>query len=186
MLSSHSLKRYSLCETILHLASSSTLENHISILRQLKRILMSASPNARALFELIKSDFDFQSELAENPSPESMTTKIAAYGEAHDLPISIEEIRKVLTSAKAELSDRELEEVVGGKTYTEHSLAIVGGALISYDSVLSPSDSLTGRDQDDIMFGLTGDDAMEGKGGDDYMDGGWGMTPWMAGRGKTL
>lgn len=144
---------------------------------------MSESTNARALYELIMNDSDFRSELMNNSSSEALIAELQDYGNAHSLPVSLEEIHKIITPPQGELSDQELEQVVGGKTHRDVSLTFIGGGEVIWDSLISPSNEQEGSDKDDTIFGLTGNDEMQGNAGNDYMDGGSGNDNLNGGAG---
>lgn len=156
---------------------------------------MSTPANARTLYTQIANDPDFRSKLAENSSPEVLIAEVQAYGKARGLSVSVEEIRQAMTPPERELSDQELEQVVGGKSI--HCLTapwdeneIIIGSL-SADSQLGGSghDDMYGLSGDDTMVGGDGRDYMRGGSGNDYMSGDDGYdtmggtaatTPWMA------
>lgn len=139
---------------------------------------MSALTNVPALYAQIMKDTDFQSKLTAIYSPEAVVAEIQAYGRAHALPVSLEEIRAALTPPKGELSDQDLEQVVGGKSRcgTNINLGLIGLVIPINDLMIGGrgDDYCAGGSGADSVWGNGGNDELEGGDGNDYLNGGSG------------
>ncbi|MGL1861375.1 MAG: hypothetical protein OCC46_02500 [Pseudodesulfovibrio sp.] len=128
------------------------------------------SSNEAKLYQKIMSDKATQAELIRAVSEAERVETIVRLGETHGLPVTPEAVHEYLMRGQnEELSDTDLEMVVGGKGRASaeepEGLNMVGD---------DDDDILSGGDGNDTMDGGFGNDFMRGKGGNDVMDGGSG------------
>ncbi|MBU1001882.1 MAG: calcium-binding protein [Proteobacteria bacterium] len=143
---------------------------------------MPTSTNARTLYAQLMDDSDFLSQLTGIPSREVLVTEIQKYGKARGLCVSVEDIRQVMTSPERELSDQELEAVIGGKVCSIGDNTVFGGDDdVLIDDYFFGSNYLEGGAGHDTLFGLNGDDSMQGGDGHDDLYGGSGNDTMYGG-----
>ena len=131
-------------------------------------------PIEKELCKAIMNDPDARAQIA-GADPGDRTSVIVRLGEVLGLPVSLEAVERFLAPPPdGELSDLELEAVVGGKNDD------AGKYIVGYDNGWwdylwgRGNDALKGGAGDDTMEGLGGSDTMWGGDGNDSMDGGEG------------
>ncbi|MGL1861374.1 MAG: hypothetical protein OCC46_02495 [Pseudodesulfovibrio sp.] len=125
--------------------------------------------NETKLYQLIMADPTIQGAIARTTNEEARIALIVRIGEGNGLSVSAEEVHQfILRGSNQELSDAELEAVVGGKGNPNELIKGDKWAWIGL-----PDDNLDGGDGNDTMYGGDGNDSMDGGSGNDYMDGGW-------------
>jgi Ca2+-binding RTX toxin-like protein len=120
---------------------------------------------AEEIINTIMNDNALRAELAGATDQDAYAAIIVRVGSSLGKTVTPEAVRAYLAENQdGELSDMELEAVVGGKA------GDVGDNVKGTNS----ADKLYGGGSDDNMFGMDGSDVMEGKGGHDEMYGGAG------------
>ena len=131
------------------------------------------------LMALYGNDPNARAALARATSRDEVLALAARLARTAGLDLAPADIAAALTPPEGELSDLELEGVVGGK----HQ---VGIDTNWFTGVLGLDDnSMFGGDEDDTMEGLGGNDTMNGGGGNDSMDGGEGNDYLYGGDGDN-
>ena len=157
----------------------------------------------------IMNDETARRELLRAGSDQERIQVLVCWGRAFGLPIEAEELRNFFSAdSEQELSDDELEMVIGGKSgkndddVDPHQIGdndgsdeadyMDGESWGEFMDGLDGDDTMDGNDGDDGMYGWTGDDSMDGgdgndalygEWGDDTMDGGWGQDTVSGGAG---
>lgn len=103
------------------------------------------------LYEIIIADEKALCEIAETTTPESRTALLVRMGVERGLPVTPEAVDAFFSNHAHELSDGELEQVVGGKDISGDT----GGWLGIWN---------------DKLVGTSGDDNIDGGRGDDVWD----------------
>ena len=138
----------------------------------------STQETFRALYE----DPAVRARLAAAQSPAEMREVVSAILDEHGLDITPEKLREMLEPPEGELSDAELETVVGGKNSSEDqrlggdtSLWAQFAYVFGARSGAVFNDELDGGAGNDTMFGGFGNDTLLGGSGNDSMEGGNGL-----------
>ena len=138
----------------------------------------STQETFRALYE----DPAVRARLAAAQSPAEMREVVSAILDEHGLDITPEKLREMLEPPEGELSDAELETVVGGKNSSEDqelegdtSLWAMFAYTFGARSGAVFNDELDGGDGNDTLWGGFGNDTLLGGSGNDSMEGGYGL-----------
>jgi Ca2+-binding RTX toxin-like protein len=136
--------------------------------------------NAAKLYRKIMSDNAAQAELAKaGGTPESIGA-VVRISQRLGQPVTPEEVRDFLEREPGEeLSDSELEMVVGGKGNPNE---LIKGD--KWEWIGLPDDDLDGGDGNDTIYGYTGNDTLSGGTGNDQMEGGSGNDILTGGTGN--
>lgn len=145
------------------------------------------SSNEQKLFKAVMNSPEIKAGIAGAATPEERVDFIVRLGDELGLPVTREDVERFIQPPPdGELSDLELETVVGGKGDNGQGKHIVGHDEGIWNSTWGlDDDNLEGGSGDDTMEGLGGDDGMTGGGGDDSMDGEEAMTPCTVTRATT-
>ncbi len=137
------------------------------------------STNETKLLQLILSDPTIQGAIARTPDEKERIALIVRIGEGNGLPVTVEKVREFIArDPNEELSDAELEMVVGGKGNPNEEIKGDKWAWIGL-----PDDNLDGGDGNDTLYGYTGDDTLAGGTGNDLVYGGDGNDEITGGSG---
>ena len=121
----------------------------------------------KRLYQLIMNDRSMQVEIFSTPDTSKRIAIIVGMGEQNGLPVDPEIVRQILEHPPAsEMSDAELENVVGGKG--DPNQKIVGDYWAPWGK---PHDDLDGRDGNDTIYGGEGSDTIHGGTGNDQLHG---------------
>lgn len=150
--------------------------------------------NVNKLFHEILSDAEARTEIIKASDSIMFMAAVMSEAEKRDLPVTFTEVDEFIRSnPPIELSDDDLELIVGGKAGVSDDQNIQGDNFLgfgwltgNYDDTLeggSGNDTLSGGKGDDELIGGAGDDSLVGgegddvllaKDGDDTLEGGWG------------
>lgn len=165
------------------------------------------SSNEEQLYQTIMSDPDLQAEVSRAGTTDECVATVKRISESRRLPVSTLAIVDFFRNQDQELSDADLEMVVGGKgepATPDPNQHLVGGdgddtidggagndtieGRGGNDSLKGGSgdDSLSGGDGSDTLKGGTGNDSMDGGSGDDTLDGGDGNDTMQGGTGDDF
>lgn len=139
------------------------------------------------LHRKIMNDPIAKAKMARAKNIEEQIETIVSLGKEHNLPVSPESARTFLTGGpEGELSDAELEMVVGGKGNPNQ---IIHGddsfkTMIAHFGLGNFDDNLSGGDGDDKIYGHKGDDTIDGGTGNDELYGGSGNDFMTGGEGN--
>ncbi|WP_419785843.1 calcium-binding protein [Pseudodesulfovibrio sp.] len=129
----------------------------------------------KELCKAILQNPDAQAQIAGAADSDERTSIIVRLGEIFGLPVSREAVERFFSSGgDEELSDRELEAVVGGKNSGPDKTLIGHDKNWWNDLWGLTNDTLVGGDGNDDVAGLGGEDSLRGGAGDDAVDGGEG------------
>jgi Ca2+-binding RTX toxin-like protein len=132
------------------------------------------------LYQKIMGDKAAQEELGRAKSKTERVEVIVRLGEAFGLPVTKESVQKFITrDPNEELSDEELEMVVGGKGNPNEEIKGDKWAWIGL-----PDDNLDGGDGNDTIYGFDGNDTISGGTGNDDVYGGDGNDEMTGGDGN--
>lgn len=139
-----------------------------------------ASQNAMKLVQRISQDTSILKEIISLGDNGRRVQRIMQLGLEMDLPVDAAVVQGFLNkAAEMELSDAELEHVVGGKPEgAEPQINLFFGA--------DGDDTYEGKSGTDIVFGNDGDDDLSGKRGDDIIFGGSGDDDISGDRGDDV
>ena len=125
------------------------------------------------LYQTIMNNHAAKAKIAGAATPEECMEFIVELGEDLGLSVTREEVaRFVQPPPDGELSDLELEMVVGGKDDGKGKHLVGRGRNFWTDFWNSYSDVIYGGSGDDTIEGLDGADGLYGQGGNDYIEGG--------------
>jgi Ca2+-binding RTX toxin-like protein len=133
---------------------------------------------AEEIINAIMNDNALQAELAGAANEAAYVAKIVRIGSSLGKDVTPEAVRAYIAANQTEeLSDMELEAVVGGKSGSSQSQDPMQPSTdVPYeppipDETDKVGDVMSGTDGDDTLTGSKDQDTMYGKHGDDYMDG---------------
>ncbi len=136
--------------------------------------------NASALYKRVMENQKTRDRLVAMTDRGNILNEIMRLGREYGLPVTRDEILQFLSlDSGGEMSDQELESVVGGKGSIHEEIAGDGSlasqfmALFGNYTSSAHNDNLSGGDGNDSMWGGYGSDSMDGGTGNDYMIGGW-------------
>lgn len=140
------------------------------------------STNEEKLYTKIMNDRPAQAEVMQGATEDERIDAIVRLGEKYDMPVTREAAREYLAAnAEEELSDTQLEAVVGGKGSDSESFYRQNGSLLFLGD--DGDDNVTGTDKNDVLMGHGGNDSMVGGAGNDIMLGGEGNDTLEGGTG---
>ena len=134
----------------------------------------------RSIIQALHDDPETKDELARCTDWDEAATMAARLAKRHGHDVTPETLRQAFTPPDGELSDTQLETVVGGKGSPDQEIVGDGSlwAQFAYTFGVTEgavfNDELDGGDGNDTMWGGYGDDTVLGGDGNDSMDGGYG------------
>ena len=134
----------------------------------------------RSIIQALHDDPETKDELARCTGWDEAATVAARLAKRHGHDVTPESLRQAFTPPNGELSDAQLETVVGGKGSPDQEIVGDGSlwAQFAYTFGVTEgdvfNDELDGGDGNDTMWGGYGDDTVLGGDGNDSMDGGYG------------
>ncbi|MGL1861373.1 MAG: hypothetical protein OCC46_02490 [Pseudodesulfovibrio sp.] len=136
--------------------------------------------NEAKLYQKIMSDKSAQAELMKAGNESERIEIIVRLGEDFALPVTAETVHEFISrDPNEELSDAELEMVVGGKGNPNE---LIKGDKWSWIGL--PDDDLDGGDGNDTIYGYSGNDTLAGGTGNDEVYGGDGNDEVTGGSGN--
>jgi Ca2+-binding RTX toxin-like protein len=127
----------------------------------------------------LNNDKNALAEIRRAATPDEALDVAARVAGELGLSITRQDIARAVAPPQGELSDAQLENVVGGKVlgWTGTDGDDTRAASNYYDNILDGgdgNDTLCGAQRNDTLSGGRGDDSLMGGGGDDYVSGGSG------------
>lgn len=136
--------------------------------------------NESKLYQKIMNDRTIQAEIIKAGNETERIEIIVRQGKFHGLSVTPEAVHGfIMRGHNEELSDGELEMVVGGKSNPNEEIK---GDKWSWIGL--PDDDLSGGDGNDTIYGYTGDDTLAGSTGNDEVYGGTGNDEMTGGSGN--
>ena len=145
--------------------------------------------DCKDLIQILMNDPKAREELARSANLDEAAAKAVLLAKKHGHDVTPEQLRQAFFPPDGELSDAELETVVGGKRDASKNEEIKGDGslwaqfayMVGNHTSSAYNDEIDGGGGNDTLWGGFGDDTLYGGSGNDSMDGGYGAEDTVDG-----